>query len=35
MNSDGAWYDMIGRRLTGKPSRRGLYVNNGRKIVIK
>ena len=31
----GAWYDMSGRKLSGKPTKRGVYVNNGRKIVIK
>ena len=31
----GAWYDMQGRRLTGKPSRKGIYINNGKKITIK
>ena len=35
--SDGAdvWYSLDGRRLDGKPTQRGVYVNNGRKIVIK
>ncbi|MBQ8702036.1 MAG: discoidin domain-containing protein [Prevotella sp.] len=33
-NSD-AWYDMQGRRLQGKPSRAGVYINNGIKVVIK
>ena len=31
----GAWYDMSGRQLQDKPTQRGVYVNNGRKIVIK
>ena len=30
-----AWYTLDGRRLTGKPSRAGVYINNGKKIVIK
>lgn len=30
-----AWYSLDGRRLEGKPSQRGIYVNNGRKVVIK
>ena len=34
-NSNNAWYDMQGRRLDSKPSRAGLYINNGKKIVIK
>ena len=29
------WYTMDGRKLEGKPTKRGLYINNGRKIVIK
>ena len=33
-NSD-AWYDLSGRRLNGKPTQKGLYINNGRKVVIK
>ena len=30
----GGWYSLDGRRLSGKPSRSGVYVNNGRKVVI-
>ena len=29
------WYDLQGRKLSGKPTQKGLYINNGRKIVIK
>ena len=29
------WYDMSGHKLSGKPTKKGLYINNGRKIVIK
>ena len=29
------WYTLNGTRLNGKPSKRGIYINNGRKIVIK
>ena len=29
------WYTMDGVRLDGKPTQEGLYINNGRKIVIK
>lgn len=32
---DGVWYTLDGRRLSGKPMARGIYVNNGRKVVIK
>ena len=30
-----AWYDMSGRKFNGKPSSAGIYINNGRKVVIK
>ena len=29
------WYSLDGRRLSGKPSVKGVYINNGRKVVIK
>ena len=32
--SDG-WYTLDGRKLSGKPSMKGVYVNNGRKVIIK
>ena len=34
-DSDDAWYTLDGRRLQGKPAKSGIYVNNGKKIVIK
>ena len=35
-NSAGAgWYDLSGRKLQGKPTKKGLYINNGKKVVIK
>ena len=30
-----AWYTLDGRRLSGKPMQSGLYINNGKKVVIK
>ena len=33
--SSDAWYDMSGRRLDGKPTAKGFYINNGKKVVIK
>jgi hypothetical protein len=30
-----AWYSLDGRRMVGKPSVKGIYVNNGKKVVIK
>ena len=32
---DEAWYSLDGRRLQGKPAQKGVYINNGKKIVIK
>ena len=29
------WYDMNGRRLQSKPVRKGIYIKNGKKVVIK
>ncbi len=29
------WYTLDGRRLTGKPTQKGIYINNGNKVVIK
>jgi hypothetical protein len=38
LGSDGvasAWYLLDGRRLSGKPTVRGIYVMDGRKVVVK
>jgi hypothetical protein len=35
LNSSDAWYTIDGRKLSGKPSVKGVYVNNGRKVIIK
>ena len=32
---DASWYTLDGRRLSGKPSRAGIYINNGVKVIIK
>ena len=29
------WYSLDGQRLSGKPARKGIYVKNGQKIIIK
>jgi len=34
-NDADAWYSLDGRKLQGKPSRAGVYINNGIKVVIK
>ena len=30
-----AWYSVDGRQLVGKPTAKGIYINNGKKVVIK
>ena len=36
LQSDGdAWYDLSGRRLNGKPDRAGIYIHNGRRVMVK
>lgn len=30
-----AWYTLDGKRLAGQPTQKGIYVNNGKKVVIK
>lgn len=32
---DHSWFDLSGRKLSGKPTQPGLYINGGRKVVIK
>ena len=34
IDNDG-WYDLNGRRLQGKPSQKGVYIKNGKKVVVK
>ena len=34
-NGAGAWYSLDGRKLDGKPTKKGVYINNGKKVVIK
>ena len=29
------WYTLDGRRLSGKPAQKGIYINNGKKVVNK
>ena len=31
----GAWYDLSGRRLNGAPTTKGVYINNGKKLIIR
>ena len=32
---DGDWYNLDGSKLEGKPKAKGLYIHNGRKVVVK
>lgn len=34
-DADGAWYSIDGRKLQGKPTKKGLYIYKGKKTVIK
>lgn len=29
------WFTLDGRRLNGQPTAKGLYINKGKKVVIK
>jgi len=31
----GDWYNLKGQKLSGKPSAKGVYINNGKKVVVK
>jgi len=35
VNGSDAWYTIDGRKLDGKPTRAGVYINNGKAVVIK
>ena len=35
VNGSDVWYTLDGRRLDGKPTQRGIYINNGKKTIIK
>ena len=28
------WYDLSGRKLSGKPTRKGLYIHNGKTVLV-
>jgi hypothetical protein len=34
-NEAGAWYTLDGRKLAGKPAKKGVYIHNGRKVAVK
>ena len=33
--NDDSWYDLNGRKLNGMPTKKGVYIMNGRKVVVK
>ena len=33
--ADEQWFDLQGRRLEQKPTKKGIYILNGRKVVVK
>ena len=34
-DNEATWYDLGGRRLQGKPAQKGIYIKNGKKVVVK
>ena len=35
LTTDAAWYTLDGRRLTGQPTAKGIYIHNGKKLLVK
>ncbi len=35
LQEEGQWYDLSGRKLNGKPATKGIYIVDGKKIVIE
>ena len=35
LTGEGEWYSVDGMKLAKQPTRKGVYVNNGKKIVVK
>ena len=33
--SDDSWYDLSGRKLDGEPTTKGVYIKDGKKVIIK
>ena len=29
------WYDLNGRKLEGNPTKKGVYIQNGRKVIVR
>lgn len=34
-NADNAWYSLSGARLSGEPATKGVYIHQGRKVIVK
>ena len=34
LSTDDVWYDLSGRRLSGKPNKKGVYIREGKKYLI-
>ena len=34
-SSDSKWFDLSGRRIVGTPTAKGLYIQNGKKIIVR
>jgi hypothetical protein len=34
-NRNTPYYDLQGRQLNGKPTQKGVYINKGKKIIVK
>ena len=32
---DGGWFTLDGRKIEGRPTVPGVYINNGKKVIIK
>ena len=35
IKDDGAWYDLHGCRLPGEPTKKGVYIHQGKKVLVK
>ena len=35
MNTNGSWYTIDGRKLQGAPTGKGLYIRNGKKVIVR
>lgn len=33
--ADNVWYNLLGVRLNGQPTQAGIYINNGKKVIVK